>query len=117
MGLCDPNSSCNNTEGSFECTCNPGFNGDGIICIEGTSDRAPPPPPLPPPPCTTTFSPTLLCLLACRYVALKCLESSAQPTIDPGCGTFEHQCQALDFPSSLIVHPSFEESLPISFTY
>ena len=30
---CDPNAFCTNTFGSFFCTCNPGFTGDGINCI------------------------------------------------------------------------------------
>ena len=30
---CDINASCTNTDGSFECTCNEGFLGDGKTCI------------------------------------------------------------------------------------
>ena len=33
---CDAMASCTNSDGSFECTCNMGFEGDGIICT-GTS--------------------------------------------------------------------------------
>ncbi len=29
---CDVNAECTNTEGSFTCTCNPGFTGDGVFC-------------------------------------------------------------------------------------
>ena len=29
---CNANAECNNTEGSFNCTCNPGFEGDGVNC-------------------------------------------------------------------------------------
>ena len=31
---CDVNAQCNDTVGSFECTCNSGFIGDGRICGE-----------------------------------------------------------------------------------
>ena len=29
---CHPNASCSNTEGSFICTCNSGYMGDGMFC-------------------------------------------------------------------------------------
>ena len=29
---CDINASCNNTEGSHNCTCKPGYSGDGSNC-------------------------------------------------------------------------------------
>ena len=29
---CDANAACNNTEGSFECTCKPGYSGNGVNC-------------------------------------------------------------------------------------
>ena len=29
---CDGNADCSNTEGSFECTCNEGYVGDGANC-------------------------------------------------------------------------------------
>ena len=29
---CDKNSACTNSDGSFTCTCNTGYNGDGISC-------------------------------------------------------------------------------------
>ena len=29
---CTTNATCSNTEGSYECSCNTGFTGDGISC-------------------------------------------------------------------------------------
>ena len=29
---CDVNAACSNTNGSFECTCRPGFDGNGNVC-------------------------------------------------------------------------------------
>ena len=29
---CDPNASCGNIPGTFTCTCNPGYTGDGMSC-------------------------------------------------------------------------------------
>ena len=29
---CDINASCNNTDGSYQCSCNSGYQGTGIIC-------------------------------------------------------------------------------------
>ena len=31
-GPCHRNSICSNSVGSFECTCEPGFTGDGVTC-------------------------------------------------------------------------------------
>ena len=30
---CHDNATCSNSDGSYECTCNTGFSGDGINCI------------------------------------------------------------------------------------
>ena len=29
---CDENAQCTNTDGSYICTCNPGYSGDGVSC-------------------------------------------------------------------------------------
>ena len=29
---CHANATCNNTEGSYTCTCNTGYSGDGVTC-------------------------------------------------------------------------------------
>lgn len=29
---CDPNAECTNVQGSFSCSCPPGFSGDGLTC-------------------------------------------------------------------------------------
>ena len=32
MDQCAINATCSNTEGSYECSCNTGFTGDGTLC-------------------------------------------------------------------------------------
>ena len=32
--ICDVNAQCVNTEGSYECVCNPGYSGNGTMCSE-----------------------------------------------------------------------------------
>ena len=32
VALCDPNATCTDTFGSYECSCNLGFMGNGITC-------------------------------------------------------------------------------------
>ena len=32
MAPCHANATCNNTEGSYTCTCNSGYYGDGVSC-------------------------------------------------------------------------------------
>ena len=29
---CDTNAMCTNNDGGFDCTCNPGYDGNGITC-------------------------------------------------------------------------------------
>ena len=36
--VCDVNANCNNTQGSYHCSCKPGFTGDGITC-QGENDN------------------------------------------------------------------------------
>ena len=38
---CDPNASCSNTDGSYICSCNSGYRGDGVECLLGQcNDRS-----------------------------------------------------------------------------
>ena len=32
LNNCHENAQCNNTVGSFNCSCNPGYTGDGVTC-------------------------------------------------------------------------------------
>ena len=32
MSKCDENANCTNTDGSYNCSCNPGYEGDGFNC-------------------------------------------------------------------------------------
>ena len=34
---CDATATCTDTEGSFNCTCNPGFEGDGVNCMNAAT--------------------------------------------------------------------------------
>ena len=34
---CNVNATCNNTIGTFICTCNPGYEGDGVNCTSETN--------------------------------------------------------------------------------
>ena len=34
---CDANATCKNTEGSFVCTCKPGYSGNGVNCTGNNS--------------------------------------------------------------------------------
>ena len=36
---CDTNAMCTNTNGSFTCTCNDGYNGTGTTCIGKTLEH------------------------------------------------------------------------------
>ena len=36
LSNCDLNASCENSDGTFSCTCNAGYNGDGTTCSENT---------------------------------------------------------------------------------
>ena len=35
--MCDTNANCTNTDGSYNCTCDNGYSGDGFTCSECTS--------------------------------------------------------------------------------
>ncbi len=37
LSPCGINADCQDTEGSFICTCNDGYTGDGIICLSNES--------------------------------------------------------------------------------
>ena len=32
--MCDMNANCTNTDGSYDCTCDNGYSGDGLTCSE-----------------------------------------------------------------------------------
>lgn len=36
---CHPHATCDNTDGSYSCTCNEGFSGDGIVPAEGSTNK------------------------------------------------------------------------------
>ncbi|KAK0417494.1 hypothetical protein QR680_013044 [Steinernema hermaphroditum] len=36
-GICDPDATCHNTNGSFECHCNKGFSGNGFKCVQNNN--------------------------------------------------------------------------------
>ena len=36
---CHPNASCTDTDGSYTCTCNPGFTGDGFVSCTSEQPR------------------------------------------------------------------------------
>jgi len=38
MNICSEHAACNNTEGSFNCSCNIGYHGDGFNCSGEFSD-------------------------------------------------------------------------------
>ena len=38
---CDSNAFCNNTKGSYNCTCIPGYIGNGVNCTGKISNRKP----------------------------------------------------------------------------
>ena len=37
--MCDTNANCTNTDGSYNCTCDNGYSGDGFTCSESTSNE------------------------------------------------------------------------------
>merc|ERR1711979_33702 len=37
MNNCSPNATCKDTHGGFTCTCNSGYTGDGVTCVEKTN--------------------------------------------------------------------------------
>ena len=39
--VCDENADCFNTDGSYECTCRPGYRGSGRVC-EGNNEKLDP---------------------------------------------------------------------------